>query len=80
MMPKLRGSLHDDNLISVLTFAHTWVNITINTIHAIVIFLFNSMAREVLWALIRQKKKPTKTVTITTTKTKPALAGSRTTP
>jgi hypothetical protein len=56
-MPALRVSIEDVNLMQVITFAHTWVNIANNTVHAIVIFLFNSIAREVFWKMIGWKKK-----------------------
>uniref|UniRef100_A0A914DDV6 Uncharacterized protein n=1 Tax=Acrobeloides nanus TaxID=290746 RepID=A0A914DDV6_9BILA len=56
-MPGLRVSMKDDNLVQVITFAHTWVTIANNTVHAIVIFLFNSIAREVFWKMIGWKKK-----------------------
>ena len=79
-MPQLRMSLHDDNLINILTFAHTWINIANNTVHAVVIFLFNSMAREIFWVLIGRKKNSTTTFTMTMAKTiqvKPAVTRSR---
>uniref|UniRef100_A0A914ECG3 G-protein coupled receptors family 1 profile domain-containing protein n=1 Tax=Acrobeloides nanus TaxID=290746 RepID=A0A914ECG3_9BILA len=56
LMPTLRASLSNSDVVTVLSFSQAWINILGNTIHAIVIFFFNSLAREVFYVLIGRKK------------------------
>uniref|UniRef100_A0A914CKJ0 Uncharacterized protein n=1 Tax=Acrobeloides nanus TaxID=290746 RepID=A0A914CKJ0_9BILA len=56
-MPSLHMEVSDNNLVTILTFAQAWIDVIGNSMHAIVIFLFNSMAREVFLVMIGKKKQ-----------------------
>uniref|UniRef100_A0A914EEH7 Uncharacterized protein n=1 Tax=Acrobeloides nanus TaxID=290746 RepID=A0A914EEH7_9BILA len=74
-MPSLGMQVSDNNLVTILTFSQAWIDVIGNSMHAIVIFLFNSMVREEFLVMIGKKKQVSNfSVKVTAIKVQPVTA------
>ena len=74
-MPMLDMEASDNNLVTILTFSQAWIDVIGNSMHAVVIFLFNSMAREEFLVMIGKKNQVANfSVKVTTIKVQPVTA------
>ena len=74
-MPSLNTQASDNNLATILIFSQAWIDVIGNSMHAIVIFLFNSMVRDEFLVMIGKKQQVSNfSVKVTAIKVQPVTA------